>query len=127
MDAYEMHAHEVYPYDMHACNMHAHKTHAYEMHARETHAYEMNAYCEGGSGRGGQHQQQQSALGEEGTLPYTPACTVKSRPSPTSILTTKREEKEEKDACSCPGWGCLGCVLCVSLSSLGGGIHLTTL
>jgi len=37
--------------------------------------------------------------GRKGTLPYMLACTVKSRLSPTSILMTKREEKEEKDAC----------------------------
>jgi hypothetical protein len=43
----------------------------------------------------------------EGTLPYTLACTVKSRPSPTSILATKRgRDMEEKDACGLPklGW-----------------------
>jgi hypothetical protein len=60
-------------------------------------------YCEGGSGRGGQHQQQQLVLGGGRGL----LCTVKSRPSPTSILMTKREEKEEKDACCLPELGCL--------------------
>jgi hypothetical protein len=55
----------------------------------------------------------------EGTLPYTLACTVKSRPSPTSILMTEREEKEEKAACRLPVLGCLaiyvGYVPCVSV------------
>jgi hypothetical protein len=40
--------------------------------------------------------------GRKGTLPYTLVCTVKSRPSVTSILSTKREEKEEKDTCRLP-------------------------
>ena len=44
--------------------------------------------------------------GRRGTLPYTLACTVKPRSGPTSKLTTKREEEEEKDACWLPelGW-----------------------
>ena len=37
--------------------------------------------------------------GRKGTLPYTLVCTVKSRPSPTSILMAKREEKGGKDTC----------------------------
>src|SRR5271156_6664204 len=45
--------------------------------------------------------------GRKGTLPYTLAGTAKSRPSPTSILTTKRGGKEEKDACCLPWLGCL--------------------
>ena len=38
MHAYEVHAHEVYPHEMHAHEMHAHKTHAYEIHALEMYA-----------------------------------------------------------------------------------------
>ena len=40
-------------------------------------------------------------------MPYTLACTVKPRPSPTSILTTKREEKEEKRCLFLPELGCI--------------------
>jgi hypothetical protein len=32
----------------------------------------------------------------KGTLPYTLACTLKSRPSPTPILTTERKRKRKK-------------------------------
>jgi hypothetical protein len=57
--------------------------------------------------------------GRKGSLPYTLACTVKSRPSPQSILAIKREERKEEDACCLPSLGCLatyvGCVLCVSV------------
>jgi hypothetical protein len=57
-----------------------------------------------GSCRGGQQQQQQQrALGEKNwTLPYTLACTVKSRSSLALTLITKREEKKGKDGCACP-------------------------
>jgi hypothetical protein len=41
--------------------------------------------------------------GRERTLPYTLACTVKSRLGLASTLMIK-EEKEEKDACSCLSW-----------------------
>jgi hypothetical protein len=58
----------------------------------------------------------------KGTLPYTLACTVKSRPSPTSTLMTKREEKGEKDACVCSpelsSYLCRLCTLCVHLSGV---------
>jgi hypothetical protein len=61
-------------------------------------------------------------------LPYTLACTVKSKPSPTSLLMTKREEGEEKDVCLLPVLGCLatyvGCVPCV-LVCLGWGVVST--
>ena len=46
--------------------------------------------------------------GRKGTLPCTLACTVKSRPSPTSTLMTKREEKGEKRSQFLPELGCLG-------------------
>jgi hypothetical protein len=43
---------------------------------------------------------------------------------------TKKEEKEEKDACACPAelssYLCRLCTLCVHLSILGGGINPTT-
>src|SRR5436305_15295655 len=60
-----------------------------------------------------------------GTLPYTLACTVKSRPRPTSNLTTKREEKGEKDACWLPNLGWLATYVgyvpsCALLSGPGG-------
>jgi hypothetical protein len=42
--------------------------------------------------------------GRERTLPYTLACTVKSRLGLAPTLMTKMEEKEEKDASSCPSW-----------------------
>jgi hypothetical protein len=38
--------------------------------------------------------------GRKGTLPYTLACTVKSRPGPRRHSTAKREEAEGKGACS---------------------------
>src|SRR2546423_15423044 len=70
-----------------------------------------------GSGRGYNINNTNQPWGRKGTLPYTLACTVKSRPSPTSNLTSKREEREEKDACWLPklGWlatyvGYLPCV-----------------
>jgi hypothetical protein len=52
--------------------------------------------------------------------------------SPTSILTTKRGEKEEKDAwffaqAGLASYLCRLCTLCVHLSVLGGGIHPTTM
>src|ERR1700740_2908636 len=70
--------------------------------------------------------------GRKGTLPYTLACTVKSRPRPTSNLTTKREEKGEKDACWLPKLGWLATYVgyvppCALLSVPGGDIHPTTL
>jgi hypothetical protein len=53
------------------------------------------------------------------TLPYTLACTVKSRLGLAPILMTKKEEKEEKDACCMPRLGCLatyvGYVPCASV------------
>jgi hypothetical protein len=57
-------------------------------------------------------------------LPYTLACTVKSRLILTSILMTKREEKEEKRCVSLALAGlssylCRLCTLCVHLSVLG--------
>ena len=59
------------------------------------------------------------------------SCTVKSRPSPASILTTKTEEKKGKDAFLLALFGlssypCRVCPMCVSLSRLGSGIHPTT-
>jgi len=43
MDAYEMHAHEVYPREMHAhgtcvCEVHVHEVNPHEMHAHKMHA-----------------------------------------------------------------------------------------
>jgi hypothetical protein len=75
-----------------------------------------------GSDRGEQ-QQQQEALGEgTGTLPYTLACTVKSRSSLALTLMTKREEKKEKRSLLLPELGSLasyvGYVPCVSILSV---------
>jgi hypothetical protein len=43
----------------------------------------------------------------KGTLPYTLACTVKSRPSRASPLMTEREEGEGEEGCSLSDVGCL--------------------
>ena len=53
-----------------------------------------------------EHNINNQPWGKKGTLPYTLACTVKSRPGPMSNLTTRKEEKGEKDACWPPklGW-----------------------
>jgi hypothetical protein len=39
----------------------------------------------------------------KGTLPYTLACTLKSRPSPTPILTTERKRKRKKPVLALAG------------------------
>jgi hypothetical protein len=85
-------------------------------------------YCEGvGSWR---TTTTTNPWGRKGTLPYTLACTVKSRPRTTSSLTTKRGKERER-CLFLPELGCLatyvGYVPYVSLSRLGGGIHPTIL
>src|SRR5436190_14245367 len=85
-----------------------------------------------GSGRGGRHQQQQPALGRKGILPYTLACTVKSRPGPRSTTNDQERKKEEKRClffarAGLASYLCRACPMCVNLSRLGGGIHPTTL
>ena len=80
-----------------------------------------------GSARG---EQQRPALGEEGDFAVHASVYGKVQAKTNSNLTTKREEKGEKDACLLPKLGWLAtyvrCVLCVSvLSRLGGGIHPT--
>ena len=81
-----------------------------------------------GSGRGYNINNTNQPWGRKGTLPYTLACTVKSRPSPTSNLTSKREEKG-RERCLFAAQAGLASYLCrlstlrVYLSVLGGGIH----
>jgi len=69
--------------------------------------------------------------GRKGTLPYTLACMVKSRPSLMSNLTTKREGKVERCfllvLAGQSRYLCRVCPICVGLSRLGGGTHPTAL
>jgi hypothetical protein len=86
-------------------------------------------YCEG-LGSWENNNNNHHPWGRKGTLPYTLACTIKSRPSRTSPLMTNREEGEGKDvSClpelDCPSYLCRLCTMCASLSSLRG-IHPTT-
>jgi hypothetical protein len=68
--------------------------------------------------------------GRKGPLPYTLACTVKSKSSLASLPTTKTEDKEEKKVIvparvGLSSYLCRLYPVCVSLSMLGGGIHPT--
>jgi hypothetical protein len=120
MHACEVHAHEMHAYEMHTHKVQGHETHARKMHAHETRAYEVNPYEMYWEGIGfvEDNNNDDRPWGRKGTLPYTLACMVKSGSSPTSTVTTKREEKGEKDACWLPELGCLatyvGYVPCVS-------------
>ena len=83
-----------------------------------------------GSGRGAQHQQQ-PALGEEGDFAVHASVYGKVQAKTDVNLTTKREEKGEKDACWLPKLGWLATYagyvpLCALLSVPGGDIHPTT-
>jgi hypothetical protein len=89
-----------------------------------------NLYCEGVGSWRRTTTITTSPWGRKRTLPYTLACTVKSRPRTASNLTTKRGKGRER-CLFLPELGCLATyvdyVPYVSLSRLGGDIHPTTL
>src|SRR3954451_487753 len=70
--------------------------------------------------------QQQLALKKKGDFTIH-ACTVKSRPSRTSLLMTKSEEWGEKMLIACPSWMssylCRLCTVFVQFGCTRGGIH----
>ena len=69
--------------------------------------------------------------GRKGTLPYTLACTVKSRPSP-NVTPNDQERRMERGRCFLLARAGLSsylswlCTMCVSLPRLGSGFHSTT-
>ena len=84
-----------------------------------------------GSGRGGQHQQQRPALGEEGDFAVHASVYGKVQAEPTINPNDQGRRKEEERCFFLPLPSYLatyiGCVLCASLSRLGGGTHSTAI
>ena len=61
------------------------------------------AYCEG-VGSWASYSNNDKPWEGKGTLPYTLACTVKSRPGSRRHQTAKREEEEKEASLCCPSW-----------------------
>jgi len=84
-------------------------------------------YCERGRVVEDNINSNNQPWGRKGTSPYMLACTVKSRPSPTAILTTKRGKGRERclliALAGLSSYLCRLCPMYVNLSRLGGGIN----
>jgi hypothetical protein len=84
-----------------------------------------------GSGRGGQQQQQQPALGEEGDFAVHASVYGKVQAEPN--VNPNDQERRRRERClflaraGPSSYLCRLCTMCGSLSRLGGGIHPTTL
>jgi hypothetical protein len=85
-----------------------------------------------GLGRGGQHQQQEPALGEEGDFAVDAGVYGKVQAEP-NVKPNDQGRRKGRERClllalaGLSGYLCRVCPMCVGSSRLGGGVHATTI